>query len=104
MFSWYHVLIPYQNYPFHVLGTSSPTGKFFALGAAVASNEDAETWSTIFRYIKDLGNTPKILLADGATAITKAIEQTYGGETIRIMCYPYVYRNVTPQLKGISSY
>ena len=70
----------------------------------MASNEDAETWSTIFRYIKDLGNTPKILLADGATAITKAIEQTYGGETTRNMCYPHVYRNVTPQLKGISSY
>ena len=44
-------------------------------------------------------------MADGATAITKAIDEVFGLDTCnRIMCYPHVYRNVSPQLKCVSTF
>ena len=75
------------------VGTSSPTGTFYALAAAVASNEDADVWFSIYRYVRNLDNSPKVHLADGATAITKAIDNVFGLDKCeRNMCWPHVYR------------
>ena len=72
-------------------GTSSATGRFFALAAAVASNEDSVAWSSIYGYIRHLKNSPKVHLADGATAITKAIDNVFGLENcVRNMYWPHV--------------
>ena len=85
-------------------GSSSPTGKFSALAVAVASHEDHEAWEMIFKYVKTL-NSPSVHLADGATAITKAIDEIFGLQNCtRIMCYPHVYRNVVPQLKSVNTF
>ena len=87
------------------LGTSTTNGRFFALAAAVASNEDSVAWSSIYGYVRHLKNSPKVHLADEATAITKAIDNVFGLENcVRNMCWPHVYRNLVPQLKCVSTF
>ena len=89
---------------FPISGTSSSTGKFSALSAVIASNEDTEGWSSIYRYVESLDIAPKYHLADGAKAITKAIDNVFGLQNCtRLMCWPHVYRNIVPKLKPISS-
>ena len=42
--------------------------------------------------------------ADGAKAITKAIDQVFGLQScVRLMCWPHVHRNVVPQIKPVSA-
>jgi len=96
--------INWMGFPMIVIGTSSSTGKFSALSAVIASNEDTEGWSSIYRYVESLDIAPKYHLADGAKAITKAIDNVFGLENCtRLMCWPHVYRNIVPKLKPISS-
>jgi hypothetical protein len=60
-----------MGFPVFVLGTSSPTGRFFATCVVLASHEDKQGWASIYRYVSSLDNH----LADGAKAITKAIDE-----------------------------
>ena len=47
---------------------------------------------------------PKFHLADGAKAITKAIDEVFDIKScVRLMCWPHVNRNLGPQLKSIST-
>ena len=63
-------------------GTSSSTGRFFASSAVIASHEDTKAWSSIYRYVSSLNINPTFHLADGAKAITKAIDE--------VLCPPHV--------------
>ena len=63
-----------------------------------------DAWSSIYRYVSSLNIRPRYHLADGAKAITKAIDEVFYIETcVRLMCWPHVHRNLTPQLKSIST-
>ena len=93
----------WMGFPVFVLGTSSPTGRFFATCVVLASHEDTEGWASIYRYVSSLDNHPKYHLADGAKAITKAIDEVFDLETCtRLMCWPHVHRNIVPKLKSVS--
>jgi hypothetical protein len=86
-----------------ILGTSTSTGRFFATCVILASHEDTEGWSSIYRYVSGLDIHPKYHLADGAKAITKAIDEVFNLQTcVRLMCWPHVHRNIVPQVKSIS--
>ena len=54
---------------FFVIGTSSPTGKFFACGAVLSSHEDDEAWTAIFEFARNLSVEPNFVLGDGAETI-----------------------------------
>ena len=65
---------------------------------AVSSNENSWVYSSIFRRLKQAGINPMIILADGATAITNAINDIYPAAK-RSMCFAHVYRNAEKYFK-----
>ena len=66
----------------------------------LSSHEDAPAWAQIYQYVRDLGIDPEYNMGDGATAITKAGEETLP-KSKRLMCWSHVNRNVDSQLKPI---
>ena len=94
------------NKNFTISGTSSPTGKFFGVCAALASHEDSSTWTTIYKFMHDESILPSYHLGDGAKAITNAGSAVYLGEisSTRLMCYAHVHRNVLSHLKCVSTH
>ena len=92
------------DYPVFVVGTSSPTGKFFGTCAVISSHEDTPAWSSIFNYLRDYGLKPRYSLGDGAKAMSKAGNESFVNHTFsRLMCWSHVHRNIVPQLKSIAT-
>lgn len=93
-----------SNNNFHILGTSTPTGRFFATCAVLSSHEDSASWAKIYQFIHDAGIKPTFQLGDGAKAITKAGNEVFTGFSFsRLMCWAHVHSNMLPQLKCISA-
>ena len=40
-------------------------------------------------------------MGDGASEITKAGEEVYGDDGVRLMCWPHVYRNLVKKMAGL---
>ena len=40
-------------------------------------------------------------MGDGASEITKAGEEVYGDDGVRLMCWPHVYRNLVERMEGL---
>ena len=90
---------------FSITGTSSPTGRFFASFSVLSSHEDADTWSTIYKFVKDLGVDPKFQMGDGAKAITKAGKNIFDDKSFfRFMFWSHVHARILPQLKRVSAH
>ena len=53
-------------------GTSTPTGKFFPTHCMLSSHEDTKAWEASYRFLKNLGITPRFRMGDGAREISKA--------------------------------
>ena len=84
-------------------GTSTPTGKFFATCAVLASHEDSATWSTIYQFIHDSDIHPAYQLGDGAKAITNAGNSVFSNIPFnRLMCWAHVHSNLLPRLKCVT--
>ena len=80
------------DYPVFVVGTSSPTGKFFGTCAVISSHEDTPAWSSIFNYLHDYGLKPRYSLSDGAKAMSKAGNESFVNHTFsRLMCTGTLY-------------
>ena len=88
-----------------ISGTSTPTGKFYGCCAVLSSHEDGPAWTEIYKYVRNLGFIPSSHMGDGAKAITLAGKETYGDveNCSRLMCYSHVHRNMTPQMKSVST-
>ena len=98
----------FQNFyhNFYILGTSTPTGRFFATCAVLASHEDTQTWATIYKYLHvDVNLKPTFVLGDGAKAITNAGNNVFTGHKFcRLMCWAHVHSNLLPKLKCITAH
>ena len=87
--------------------------EFFPTGLIITSDETAQTYKEIF---ESLETTFEYLMADGASAITKAKMEVWKPDVIKIlengteidkqrgMCYPHVQRNVQKKLKTIAEF
>ena len=94
-----------STYDCIITGTSSPTGRFFASFAVLASHEDTDTWSTIYQFVKDLGVNPEFQMGDGAKAITKAGKKVFSDMSFhRLMCWSHVHAKILPQLKSVAAH
>ena len=40
-------------------------------------------------------------MGDGAKEITKAGEEIFGSDGVRLMCWPHTHRNIVPRMSGI---
>ena len=88
------------------LGTSSPTGKFFACCVVLSSHEDTEAWSNIYKFVSDYCQIkPVHNLGDGAKAITNAGKEVFGDlvQFKRLMCWAHVHTNIHKHMKQILS-
>jgi transposase-like protein len=65
----------------------------------LSSHEDAESFSSFFQIIAQAGCNPTYVLADGAQAITNAVNKVFP-EAIRLMCWAHVIKNIDKHLIG----
>ena len=91
----------WQGFPFFVSGTSTPTGKIFPTHCMLASHEDTKVWAESYKFLKSMDIIPKFRMGDGAHEISNAGDEVFGEEGVRLMCWPHVYRNVTPRLSQL---
>ena len=91
----------WQGFPFFVSGTSTPKGKFFPTHCMLASHEDTKVWAESYKFLKTKDIIPKFRMGDGAHEISNAGKEVFGDEGVRLMCWPHVYRNVTPRLSQL---
>ena len=90
---------------FLLLGTSTPTGRFFASCVALASHEDSPTWQSIYQHLRDKNIKPGYILGDGAKAITNAGNAVFSDiQFFRLMCWAHVHSNILPRLKTVTTH
>ena len=90
-----------NKFPVMVCGVSSTTGKFFASFTVLASDEDAQTWREIYKFIHGLNVHPLFRMGDGAPAITRGGTEEFADcdddnckNSRRLMCWSHVIRLV----------
>ena len=71
------------------LGVVTSTGKFYLSLVAVSSHEDSPAILNILNFIKAQGVTPKYVMGDAAGSITKAVEECWGYDPERLMCWAH---------------
>ena len=100
--------VNWQGYPMFVCGVTGSTGKFFGTMTVLSSHEDTEAWSEVYLFVHSYGAHFDVFMGDGAKAITKAKIEVFsessdcscaGGK--RLMCWPHVYRNIQPKIRGM---
>jgi len=86
-----------------VFGTSDKDRHFHPLGICVSSNEAKEDFEFIFRTLKETSAqlVPKVLVADGAEAITNGFRNIFGNDFVRVYCYFHVKKQVKDKLRKI---
>lgn len=70
------------------------TGKFYLSLMVVSSHEDHWIIGNIFEFIKAQGVTPKKVMGDAAPATTKAMEECWGIQPVRLMCWAHTTRAI----------
>lgn len=99
-----------EKIPLPIIGTSDGNKQFHLLGVLVATTESSEAYKIGFESLRDAAQivngepmTPKYLVADGDQAIHSGWRQTFGDETLIIMCYTHVMMNVDRKYKYANS-
>ena len=67
----------------------------------LASHEDTKVWAESYKFLKSMDIIPKFRMGDGAHEISNAGDEVFGEEGVRLMCWPHVYRNVTPRVSQL---
>ena len=90
------------GFPFFVSGRSSSTGQFFPTHVSLSSHEDTDAWKKSYNFVKNVnGKNPKFRMGDGAWDITKAGNEVFGDDGVRLMCWPHTYRNIVKNLAAV---
>lgn len=97
--------VTYRGYPLFPVGTTDKGKHFHLLGFAMCSSEKAEDFQFVFSCVKEavkefceVDFTPKMIMADGADAITLAIEREFPG-AIRLMCWYHAITAIEKRAK-----
>ena len=88
--NYLHKIVFYDLYL--LTGTLASTGKCYVCLVIVSSHEDEPCISPILNFIKDQGVTPKFIMGDAAPTLTNSVEETWGQETTRLMCWAHQTR------------
>lgn len=103
----------FDDFPVQVFGFSDVDKHFHPTFLALSSNEDQWIYANIFTALGEY--KPVFVLGDGSKAITaacsnvrfincslKKINFKVWPESIRLMCYPHMWRNVEKRTKGLT--
>jgi len=106
----------FQGFPVFLVGVNDMQRVFHCTSLSICSGETSHDYAFVFRCVKSMIDklffggvptySPKILIADGAEAITNGFIQIFQECLIRIMCWAHVVRAIDKRLNisGIKDY
>ena len=95
--------ITWQGCPLLLLGTTDKQKTFHPFAFALCNAESKADFAFMFWSLENFNERwkPRLLLADGAEAITAGFVDVFGVPQVRLQCYYHVLHNLEKFLKPI---
>lgn len=96
----------WQGYPVLVVGTTDKIRQFHPFGLCICSNEQTADFVFLFEALK-LGTAkvfnnqicPNTIVCDASPAIQNAFKQVFGEESVIVMCWFHMKKNVQKKVE-----
>lgn len=95
----------WQGFPVLIVGTTDYNKKFHLIGVAVSMNEKEEDFEFLFASAQkcavkllDFNPLPTVVVCDAAKAISNAFKSVFGDNSLVIMCWAHMRKNVKNKL------
>lgn len=99
-----------QGFPVLILAISDANRRTHPVALSVTSHEDTECFEFLMQTLQQSARKltgvtykPRVVVGDGAKAITNAVQNVYGEGCLRAMCWAHVYRSIQRRLVGLPS-
>jgi len=97
--------LTWQGFPILIVGTTDRDRKFHHFGIVVTTNEKTQDFAFMFKTLKDWVKKdgadlqPELLIADASQAIRNGFHRVFGTQSISIMCWAHMRKNVTKKVE-----
>ena len=92
-----------ENCPVMFVGRVSRAGHFCPFGIVIGNKEAASNSKFVLEWIRDNCSVPPVaVIADGAAAFTAALREIFP-DTLRLMCFFHVMKNVKDKLSAVDT-
>ena len=92
-----------ENCPVMFVGRVSRAGHFCPFGIVIGNKKAASNSKFVLEWIRDNCSVPPVaVIADGAAAFTAALRETFP-DTLRLMCFFHVMKNVKDKLSAVDA-